>query len=112
MDCHIDPGDHFSDEPDYRDSWPRHCVVGTAGVDFHPAFDPSAVEAVFRKGHYSAAYSGFEGADDDGHAAGRLAARNATSTRSTSSASPPTTASRPPRPMRSPPASPPGSCWT
>ena len=66
MDFHIDPGPHFSDEPDYRDSWPRHCVVGTEGVDFHPAFDPAAIEAVFTKGEYSAAYSGFEGADDSG----------------------------------------------
>lgn len=60
-DYHIDPGDHFSDNPDYRDSWPPHCVVGTTGVDFHPAFNPAVVEAVFHKGHYSAAYSGFEG---------------------------------------------------
>ncbi|MDF2585642.1 MAG: amidase, partial [Mycobacterium sp.] len=34
MDFHIDPGEHFSDTPDYRVSWPRHCVVGTPGVDF------------------------------------------------------------------------------
>jgi nicotinamidase/pyrazinamidase len=66
MDFHIDPGAHFSDEPDFRDSWPRHCVVGTPGVDFHPAFDPAGVEAVFTKGEYSAAYSGFEGAAEDG----------------------------------------------
>jgi nicotinamidase/pyrazinamidase len=66
-DYHIDPGSHFSDEPDFKDSWPPHCVVGTAGVDFHPAFDPTSVEAVFHKGHYSAAYSGFEGASaEDG----------------------------------------------
>jgi nicotinamidase/pyrazinamidase len=65
-DFHIDPGEHFSEQPDYAASWPRHCVVGTPGADFHPQFDPSAVEAVFRKGHYSAAYSGFEGTDDDG----------------------------------------------
>ncbi len=49
-----------------RESWPRHCVVRTSGVDFHPQLDTDAVEAVFRKGQYSAAYSGFEGADDDG----------------------------------------------
>jgi nicotinamidase/pyrazinamidase len=67
-DFHIDPGEHFSDDPDYRDSWPRHCVVGTDGVDFHPQFDPGAVEAVFHKGHYSAAYSGFEATDGDGTA--------------------------------------------
>ena len=64
-DYHIDPGANFSENPDYTDSWPPHCVVGTSGVDFHPAFDPTAVEAVFHKGHYSAAYSGFEGAHSD-----------------------------------------------
>ncbi|MGW0163277.1 isochorismatase family protein [Mycobacterium sp. NPDC003323] len=66
MDFHIDPGEHFSDEPDYRVSWPRHCVVGTPGVDFHENLDPAAVEAVFTKGEFSAAYSGFEGTDADG----------------------------------------------
>jgi nicotinamidase/pyrazinamidase len=60
-DYHIDPGDHFSGDPDYRDSLPPHCVVGSSGGDFHPAFDATPVEAVFHKGHYSAAYSGFEG---------------------------------------------------
>ncbi|KUI19752.1 nicotinamidase [Mycobacterium sp. GA-1285] len=65
-DFHIDPGDHFSDNPDFVTSWPRHCVVGTAGADFHPQFRPDAVEAVFTKGEYSAAYSGFEGTDDAG----------------------------------------------
>ncbi|AHC23217.1 MULTISPECIES: isochorismatase family protein [Mycobacteriaceae] len=66
MDFHIDPGEHFSDTPDYRVSWPRHCVVGTSGVDFHENLDPAAVEAVFTKGEFSAAYSGFEGTDADG----------------------------------------------
>lgn len=65
-DFHIDPGNHFSDSPDFVTSWPRHCVVGTAGADFHPQFRPDAVEAVFTKGEYSAAYSGFEGTDDSG----------------------------------------------
>ncbi|QNG18291.1 isochorismatase family protein [Rhodococcus triatomae] len=65
-DHHIDPGDHFSDEPDFVDSWPVHCRVGTPGAEFHPALDTSAVEAVFTKGEYSAAYSGFEGSEEDG----------------------------------------------
>ncbi|MDA0567486.1 isochorismatase family protein [Streptomonospora sp. S1-112] len=65
-DHHIDPGSHFSDTPDFVDSWPRHCVAGTTGAEFHPALDTGAVENVFSKGAYSAAYSGFEGADDDG----------------------------------------------
>ncbi|MBX7448674.1 nicotinamidase [Mycolicibacterium sp. 3033] len=65
-DFHIDPGEHFSEQPDYVTSWPRHCVVGTDGAEFHPDLDVTAVEAVFHKGRYSAAYSGFEGVDDDG----------------------------------------------
>ncbi|HIY43382.1 MAG TPA: nicotinamidase [Candidatus Nocardiopsis merdipullorum] len=66
-DYHIDPGAHFSDEPDFVDTWPPHCVVGTPGSEFHPGFDPSLVEEVFSKGRYTAAYSGFEGtADKDG----------------------------------------------
>jgi nicotinamidase/pyrazinamidase len=65
-DFHIDPGEHFSDDPDYSATWPPHCVAGTSGAEFHPLFEPSAVEAVFAKGHYSAAYSGFEGTDDSG----------------------------------------------
>jgi nicotinamidase/pyrazinamidase len=65
-DFHIDPGEHFSDHPDYADSWPRHCVVTTSGAEFHPQLVTDAVEAVFHKGQYAAAYSGFEGADDDG----------------------------------------------
>ena len=65
-DFHIDPGEHFSDHPDFVTSWPRHCVVGTDGAEFHPDLDVTPVEAVFHKGRYSAAYSGFEGVDDDG----------------------------------------------
>ena len=61
-DFHIDPGSHFSDHPDYRTSWPRHCVAGTPGAEFHPNLETDRIEAVFTKGQYSAAYSGFEGA--------------------------------------------------
>ncbi|MFF8864643.1 MULTISPECIES: isochorismatase family protein [unclassified Streptomyces] len=69
-DHHIAPGGHFADNPDYVRSWPAHCVAGTEGVGFHPNFAPAvasgAVDAVFDKGAYSAAYSGFEGADENG----------------------------------------------
>jgi nicotinamidase/pyrazinamidase len=65
-DFHMDPGSHFSDHPDYLDSWPPHCVAGTPGADFHPDLDTSTVDAVFYKGAHTAAYSGFEGADDAG----------------------------------------------
>ncbi|WP_161895914.1 isochorismatase family protein [Gordonia spumicola] len=65
-DYHIDPGDHFSDEPDFVDSWPPHCRAHTDGVGFHPTLNIEPFDAVFDKGAYSAAYSGFEGADADG----------------------------------------------
>ena len=64
-DWHIDPGPHFSAEPDFRDSWPPHCVVGTDGSSFHPDFDHTLAEAVFDKGAYEAAYSGFEGSSGE-----------------------------------------------
>ncbi|MEU4766894.1 isochorismatase family protein [Actinosynnema sp. NPDC023794] len=65
-DYHIDPGAHFSETPDFVDSWPVHCVAGTAGAAFHPEFDVTAVEEVFSKGAYAAAYSGFEGSSRSG----------------------------------------------
>jgi nicotinamidase/pyrazinamidase len=66
QDFHIDPGSHFSAHPDFVSSWPPHCVAGTAGTDFHPDLDTRAIEAVFRKGAHAAAYSGFEGATEEG----------------------------------------------
>jgi nicotinamidase/pyrazinamidase len=63
-DYHVNPGAHFADRPDFVDTWPRHCVAGTAGADFHPELNIAPVEAVFHKGAYTAAYSGFEGATD------------------------------------------------
>ena len=65
-DHHIDPGDHFGNPPDYVDSWPPHCVVGTDGEAFHPNLDPVTFDEIFRKGEREAAYSGFEGAGTDG----------------------------------------------
>jgi nicotinamidase/pyrazinamidase len=58
---HIDPGAHFSDHPDFVDSWPVHCVVATDGVELHENLDVSRIEAIFDKGEHQAAYSGFEG---------------------------------------------------
>ena len=65
-DWHIDPGSHFSDTPDYVDSWPVHCVAGSDGSDFHPELATDRIEAIFRKGEYQAAYSGFEGQTETG----------------------------------------------
>jgi nicotinamidase/pyrazinamidase len=65
-DHHIDPGGHFSDEPDFVDTWPQHCVVGTDGEGFHPNLDPQPFDAVFLKGEHDAAYSSFEGVESGG----------------------------------------------
>jgi nicotinamidase/pyrazinamidase len=63
-DHHVDPGGHFAEQPDYQETWPAHCVVGTDGVELHPRLDRDPIEAVFDKGEYAAAYSGFEGRAD------------------------------------------------
>jgi nicotinamidase/pyrazinamidase len=65
-DYHIDPGAHFSEQPDFVRTWPVHCVAGTPGSSFHPELDVARVGAVFSKGAHQAAYSGFEGSDSDG----------------------------------------------
>jgi len=65
-DHHVDPGAHFGSPPDYVDSWPAHCVVGTEGEAFHPNLDPEPFDEIFRKGEHAAAYSGFEGVAPDG----------------------------------------------
>ncbi|MQA95242.1 MAG: isochorismatase family protein [Streptosporangiales bacterium] len=65
-DFHRDPGTHFSEEPDYEDTWPPHCVIGSPGAEFHPALNLAGITTVFSKGEHSAAYSGFEGSTDDG----------------------------------------------
>jgi len=69
-DHHIDPGSHFSDHPDFQNSFPVHCVVGTEGSAFHPRFAPvatsEAVDEIFYKGAHSESKSGFEGSTEDG----------------------------------------------
>ncbi|SUZ67774.1 uncharacterized protein METZ01_LOCUS20628 [marine metagenome] len=67
QDWHIDPGDHFSEEPDLIDSWPPHGVAGTPDAALHPALADEAqhIDCGVRKGQYGAAYSGFEGTTED-----------------------------------------------
>jgi nicotinamidase/pyrazinamidase len=65
-DAHRDPDGHFSESPDFVDSWPAHCVIGTVGAELHPGLDTQRVDAIFDKGEWAAAYSGFEGTNQDG----------------------------------------------
>lgn len=60
-DWHVDPGDHFSDAPDFVASWPAHCRVGTDGVRLQEPLTEDLFDAVVRKGEHDAAYSAFEG---------------------------------------------------
>lgn len=53
-DWHIEPDDHF-------EHWPIHCVADSHGAELHPALKDCPFDAVFHKGEYAAAYSGFEG---------------------------------------------------
>jgi nicotinamidase/pyrazinamidase len=65
-DHHVDPGPHWSSDPDFVDSWPVHCRVGTDGEALHPNLDPQPFDAIFLKGEHQAAYSGFEGRTAEG----------------------------------------------
>lgn len=64
-----DNGGHFSAQPDYRDTWPPHCVAGTARAEYDDGFDTSRVTHHIRKGQGRPAYSLFEGVAEDGRTA-------------------------------------------
>jgi nicotinamidase/pyrazinamidase len=66
QDWHIDPGEHFSDTPDFVDSWPPHGIAGTPNAELHPALADLEPGVRLQKGQYSHGYSGFEGADEQG----------------------------------------------
>jgi len=61
-----DNGGHFAETPDFVDTWPAHCIAGSTGAAYHPAFDSSLVTHHVRKGQGVPAYSIFEGITDDG----------------------------------------------
>ncbi|MDH2443195.1 isochorismatase family protein [Amnibacterium sp. CER49] len=63
-----DNGGHFATgaAPDFVGTWPRHCVSGTPGADYHPALDADAIDVHVKKGQGRPAYSLFEGTTDDG----------------------------------------------
>ncbi|MDO5701020.1 MAG: isochorismatase family protein [Bowdeniella nasicola] len=65
QDWHIEPGDHFATDPDFIDTWPPHGVAGTPEAELHPALASLRADISVKKGHYSAAYSAFEGVTED-----------------------------------------------
>jgi nicotinamidase/pyrazinamidase len=70
QDWHIDPPDHFSDDPDFIDSWPPHGLAGSPNADLHPALvaalGEDGADVTIKKGQHAAAYSAFEGTDPAG----------------------------------------------
>ncbi|WP_369369771.1 isochorismatase family protein [Promicromonospora sp. Populi] len=66
QDWHIDPGEHFSETPDFVDSWPPHGIAGSPNAELHPALADLNPDARLKKGQYSHGYSGFDGADEHG----------------------------------------------
>ena len=71
QDWHVDPADHFSDEPDFLDSWPPHGLAGSANAELHPAviaaLGEGGADVSIKKGQHAAAYSAFDGDDAQGH---------------------------------------------
>jgi nicotinamidase/pyrazinamidase len=66
QDWHVDPGTHFSDEPDFVDSWPPHGVADTPGAELHPALAGITFDARVKKGQFDPGYSGFDGVERTG----------------------------------------------
>lgn len=63
QDWHQRPGPHWSDNPDYKTSWPKHCEAYSWGAQLHKSLPP-IFHARALKGADGAAYSGFEGKCD------------------------------------------------
>ncbi|TME38932.1 MAG: isochorismatase family protein [Chloroflexi bacterium] len=70
-DYHESAPDHISDTPDYINTWPPHCMVGTPGAAFVPSIQnlvrEKYIETVVTKGRNAAAYSAFDAFDVRGH---------------------------------------------
>ena len=71
-DAEGDNGGHFSDEPDYVESWPVHCVAGTDGAAYDPLLVTDAVTHHVLKGQGVPAYSMFEGRTEGGETVGGI----------------------------------------
>ncbi|MCI5826266.1 MAG: isochorismatase family protein [Arcanobacterium sp.] len=72
QDWHIKPGKHFSDHPDFVDTWPAHGVADTPEAELHEEIASLPIDASVKKGQYAAAYSGFEGVDENGESLEQL----------------------------------------
>ena len=62
-------GGHFAakdESPDFKTSWPEHCVEDELGSQYHANLDTSLIDIHIKKGQGANGYSIFEGVDDSG----------------------------------------------
>lgn len=62
-------GGHFpppGEKPNFRTTWPLHCIEETRGAHFHPALDTRYIDVDVKKGIGAPAYSAFQGETADG----------------------------------------------
>jgi nicotinamidase/pyrazinamidase len=60
---------HFADantDPDYKTSWPIHCVANSEGANYHPNLELDLIQAHVLKGQGAHGYSAFEGITEEG----------------------------------------------
>ena len=65
-------GGHISEDPDFVDTWPPHCIAGTPGAEYHPDLDVNGIDVHVRKGQGKPAYSIFEGTTPEGATVGHI----------------------------------------
>ena len=66
---------HFAElgaEPDYKNSWPIHCVANSQGANYHPNLELDLIQEHIFKGQGSHGYSAFEGVTEEGGTLGQL----------------------------------------
>jgi nicotinamidase/pyrazinamidase len=66
QDWHLDPGDHWSENPDFVTTWPVHCAADSSGAEIHESLEEQSWDVVIRKGQHEGAYSGFQGSSEHG----------------------------------------------
>ena len=71
-DADNDNGGHFSESPDFVDSWPVHCVADTEGAAFDPLLNTTPITHEVRKGQGKPDYSAFQGITETGSRLGEL----------------------------------------
>lgn len=70
---------HFADlgvEPDFKSSWPVHCVANSDGASYHPNLDKELIQEHVFKGQGSHGYSAFEGVTEEGSSLAEVIKRN------------------------------------